>query len=79
MFATVILCILSTTVFCACLRATLALVNVRFAPSLIAGSDFSMSARKLARNYAVGAIAILAIVAFVGAVHFYIELFQLSI
>lgn len=76
MLVTIILCVLSTIVFCGCVRATMALVSLRFAPSALAGSSFSVGARRMARNYAAGAFALLAIVALVGAVRFYVELFQ---
>lgn len=79
MIVTVILCLLSTTVFCACLRATMSLANARFAPAQISGSHFSVNARRIARNYAMGATIVLAGVAFVGAIHSYIELFQFKL
>lgn len=76
MLVTIILCVLSTIVFCGCVRAALALVSLRFAPQAIAGSSFSVQARKIARNYAAGAFAVLAVVALGGAVRFYLDLFQ---
>ena len=57
----------------------MALVDLRFAPSAISGSRFSVSARKMARNYAAAAFAILALVALVGAVRSYLELFQFTV
>jgi hypothetical protein len=76
MLVTVILCVASTVVFCACVRAAMALASLQFKPQMIAGSGFSVGARRVARNYAAGCFSLLALVALVGAVRFYIELFQ---
>ncbi|MES2963632.1 MAG: hypothetical protein V4760_07050 [Bdellovibrionota bacterium] len=76
MLVTVILCVTSTIVFCACVRASMALTALRFQPQRINGSNFSVGARRVARNYAASCFALLAFVALVGAVRFYIELFH---
>ena len=78
MTVTVVLCILSTIGFCACVRAAMAFASVKLAPAAIVGSNFSINARKIARSYATGCFVLLAGFALVGAVHFYLELFQMN-
>ena len=79
MSATIVLCILSTMTFCLCLRAIIGLLNSRLQPSVIVGSSFSMTARRIARGYLMVATTVLALLALVGSVHYYLELFHFSL
>ena len=77
MFASVVLCVLSTLSFCICLRGLLTLLSAGHTPNYIRGQySFSMQARRIKRNYFTVAMIILAIGALMGAVSSYIELFS---
>ena len=75
MFATVLLCVISTVTFCVCARGVItmsAVPTVRFRN----GEGMSVRARRMARNYTVGSLAILMVMAFAGAVTSFLELFS---
>ena len=74
MFATVLLCVISTVTFCVCARGVItmsAVPTVRYK-----GEGMSVRARRMARNYTVGSLAILMVMAFAGAVTSFLELFS---
>jgi hypothetical protein len=81
MIAQVVLCVLSSFVFCLCARGLVAVATSNKRPVSLAVSGrrgFSMSAWRLARAYMSFALAILTALAFAGACVSYFELFTLK-
>lgn len=82
MLVSVVLCILWTTVFCACVRGWMQVaVKPQLGSSLTArgSSSYNLQARRILRSYWQFSLFILAVGSLVGAVSSYIDLFNQSV
>lgn len=77
MVGTVLLCVISTVMFCMCARGLMAVSTGPKGWIPIQMGPFSASARRLARHYVVFAFFILMVVSLVSAISSFVELFSL--
>jgi hypothetical protein len=75
MIATVLLCLISTSVFCLGARGLIALSANRNGSAGVFGWGLSSTARRLVRGYLIFALFVLTAMAFAGAAVSYVELF----
>lgn len=76
MIGTIVLCVVSTLTFCFCARSLIAIHAGARGQYVLNSGTFSVRAKRLARSYAYMAISLLAIVALVGAIRSYVDLFS---
>jgi hypothetical protein len=76
MFATVVLCVLSTSVFCICLRLAVGVLSSPKPLMAFQSNGFNLRTRRMIRSYLIFSLSTLGMLALGGAVHAYIELFQ---